>query len=216
MLAVILSALVAGQPAQAPDPPPLGSRIYRKARPVEKSEEGGVKVMHLFAACVAKTQKTGAKYLLTTEIGSADQSRAVNRLVGGNSRCLGLYAAKMSLSQTLFRGAIAEALYKQQFRQLPISAPASLVKSVEDVRGEASLVLGAFARCVVSRKAGGVDALLRTTAASSDEEVAIGALKDIFDPCALERQTIEIDALTLRAALAEALYVAVKQAEVRS
>lgn len=207
---LVAALLLSAGPGQDSGSVPLGSRIPRKVEELTAPEKDAVKILHRFSQCIAKSKRPGSLVLLATEYNSPQQESVVRRLIGSSTICL-RDASKMRLTSTLFRGGIAEALYRTDY-PYPPALPEGRTHAPEDARGDPVLVLNAFVRCVAARDTGGVDKLLRTAPGSDEERVAINALNTNFAPCALEGQKLELNTLTLRAALAEAQYNWVRSA----
>jgi hypothetical protein len=186
-------------------------------------QRDATKVMHQFADCISKKMPTKVRALLATMPDSDDQSRLVKSLVGDPSSCLE-NASKMRLTSTLFRGALAEALLKndpvivqrtavllssppsQSFDRLTAALANSEPSTCLNDEDRATLVGRWVAYCSVHENPLPIRALLATEAGSAAEAEALRALESTFSHCLLKGQTLTVDRLTMRALLAEALY----------
>jgi len=184
------------------------------------AERHAIGVLHKFAKCIAKTKTVQAQALLATLPESAEQFRLVREIVGQESSCL-RDAREMRLKPSLFRGAIAEALYnlnaivgspplspsvpRNTFESLTARLAAADVDGL-DVEDRALLVGRWLAYCSVHEDPGAVDGLMATAPGSVKEGEGLRGFAELFSRCLIQGQTLQVDQLTMRALLAEALY----------
>ena len=117
----------------------------------------------------------------------------------------------MEIRPALARGVIAEALYRLQFARRPQPTPAVEVAPVlsaskADPDDLHAAIVYEFAQCITDSKPAAVRALALSKIGSADEKAAFAAIVPAMAPCLYKGQTVEIDRLTLRFRLAEALY----------
>ncbi|MEA3034471.1 MAG: hypothetical protein QOH04_226 [Sphingomonadales bacterium] len=201
---------------------PLGSRLPVPDwdQPETADQAKAHEVLRIFADCIVKTKPAQAQALLMTPPNSPQQTRAVSAIVGQYSSCL-KYSGEMQLSPTLFRGAIAESLWRgtaagRTLEQAEASPPdferfvAALNASSPNAARYSdwpALVLGRWmAFCAAGANPAGVDRLLWTGLGTAEELTALNALRPTLAACLTQNQTVETNRITTRALLAEALY----------
>jgi hypothetical protein len=217
--------LAAAPPAPAPAPAthvPLGSRLpvpdWDEPETVDQAKAH--EVLRTFADCVVKTKPAQAQALLMAPLNSPQQTRAVAAIVGKYSSCL-KYSGQMELSVVLFRGAIAESLWRATAAGRTLvpaqTSPPDYERFVAAFeatsRGAArysdwqALVLGRWmAFCAARADPGAVDRLLWTGLGTAEELTALNALRPALAACLTRDETIQTNRITTRAFLAEALY----------
>jgi hypothetical protein len=212
--------------AAAPPPAthvPLGSRLPVPDwdQPETADQAKAHEVLRTFSDCIVKTKPAQAQALLMTLPGSPQQARLVSEIVGKFNSCL-KYQGRMELSTTLFRGAIAESLWRATAANrtsLPSAEPNPIgyEQFVATLRGAnpmaaqnpdwPGLALGRWmAFCAARADPAGVDRLLSTGLGTADELAALNALRPALATCLTRDQTIQTNRITTRALLAEALY----------
>lgn len=129
--------------------------------------------------------------------------------------CVQLYS--VTTRQTAMQGAAAEGWYliknangaPAAFATAENTAPAEkeiaarIASANEQTRPQ--VIVDEFARCVAATNPLGVDRLLRTPVAGSEEAAAVRELSEGLPACAFEGQKLTFDSEMLRAALAFAL-----------
>jgi len=225
-LALLLLPLTLAAAPPAPPPAthvPLGSRLPVPDwdQPETADQAKAHEVLKTFSDCIVKTKPAQAQALLGTLPDSPQQARVVGDIVGKYSNCL-KYDGRMELSTTLFRGAIAESLWRAT-----AAARTSLPKAEPNPMGyeqfEATLrsanpmlarnadwpgsVLGRWmAYCAARADPAGVDRLLWTGLGTAQELEALNALRPALATCLTRDQTVQTNRITTRALVAEALY----------
>ncbi|MEA3039410.1 MAG: hypothetical protein QOE79_1923 [Sphingomonadales bacterium] len=217
--------LAAAPPASGPAPAthvPLGSRLPVPDwdEPETADQAKANEVLKTFADCVVKTKPSQAYALLMTPPDSPQQTRAVSAIVGKYNSCL-KYEGQMELSPILFRGAIAESLWRataagrtlvpaeasprdsERFEAALRAGSPTVARSSE----WPALLLGRWmAFCAVRADPAAVDRLLWTGLGTAEELAALNALRPALAACLTRNQTIQTNRITTRALLAEALY----------
>jgi hypothetical protein len=197
---------------------PIGSRIpvWEEEPPVDQRE--GVRVLYDFAGCVAKTMPTEAAAVLAALPDSKEQ-RAALRILLERERCL-RDASRMEVKASLFRGALAEALYRRSAPVTPALAPRPMKLDFEslaarlaaadasglDGEDNALLTVRWMAYCAAHENPIGVDAVLRTRIGREDETLAFRELRRTLSGCLFRGHQAVVARVPLRAVLAEALY----------
>jgi hypothetical protein len=216
--------LAAAPPPRAPATHvPLGSRLPVPDwdQPETADQAKAHEVLKTFSDCIVKTKPAQAQALLMTLPNSPQQTRIVSEIVGKYSSCL-KYDGQMELSTTLFRGAIAESLWRATAAartSLPKAEPSPIgyEQFEATLRGAnprlaqnadwPGLVLGRWmAFCAARADPAGVDRLLGTGVGTAEELAALNALRPALATCLTQGQTVETNRITTRALLAEALY----------
>jgi len=198
---------------------PLGSRIPRWREVPLAGEREAAAVLRSFGRCIVRTQRSRAEALVRSAPDSAEMSRLSVQLVGRPTRCLS--ARRMSLTSALFRGALAEALLAQPdlagLAVAPAPAPenfdafAALAISADvdglDEEDRALLVGRWMATCIAHQQPEIIRRLLATSGMAAEERRLLAASEAAFNNCLDSGQVLRVDQLTLRAVLAEALYL---------
>lgn len=201
--------------AQADSPPKvevrLGSRIPVPV-PVSLEETASQRetsrIVHAFARCVVNGNPTLTASIVETSPYPVGEERAYRTALFARaqrlmSRCL--RAEMMRSPESVIVGAFAEQLYRRRFRTLPPLGPANLSTATDpdDISLRVTLQ---FAACLIDRSDAEVDALLRSEVGSDRENAALGALSDSFVGCLDAGNSLRLNRLTLRTALADQLY----------
>lgn len=200
---------------------PIGTRIPQWVEPKLLAEKESVRVLHDFARCIVGRKASDARALLVSPPESKEQQRAGARMVGRPTTCL-KNARKMTLKASLFRGAIAEALYAGSAlhdpmpdTKAPIGFEAFTTKlAAHDADGldeeDKGLLVGRWvAYCAVHEGGGLVRSLLQTTPMTPEEAAGMRELNKVFSSCLPDGRSLTVNMLTMRALLAEALYARV-------
>ncbi len=167
-----------------------------------------------FTDCLAGREWVTARPLFDTRLGSVEERRLLNRILGPNgSECM--IADRMQATSMLLRGGIAESRYRQVYASSAVATvnaepapipPGAAFEWVAFNRESGPNALRAFASCLAEREAGGVHALLMTRIGRREERDAYQALSRRFGACLAPGQRLRANSLTLRPWLAEALY----------
>jgi hypothetical protein len=140
---------------------PIGSRVQRRSEYVTADERDAAWTMHRFAECLVRTREQQMIELLSTGLNSPEQNRIVRDVIGWRSRCL--RARSMQIDHVLLRGAVAEALFRQELRGRQIGPPDRAPELLDaDPARNSSAALERFGRCMVSRHPDSVRALIGT------------------------------------------------------
>jgi hypothetical protein len=220
-------ALFLGWAVAAATPPsthvPLGSRLpvpdWNEPDTADQSRAN--EVLRVFADCIVGKKPAESRALLRTLPNSPQQARAVTALIGKSTACL-KYSGQMALSPILFRGAIAESLWRGDAATRP-SLPRAQADAA-DYERFAAILNGGYPRgatdpdwpatllsrwmafCAVRADPAAVDRLLATASGSADELRALAGIRPSLAGCLAQGQTIQTNRITTRALLAEALY----------
>jgi hypothetical protein len=191
-------------------PPAIGA-----AQRVGMSQEQSQRSTRAFVQCmVANRKQLSEQYLGATE--PADFAKWRDRL-WDNVRCnlpgfpgTGSGFRSFTMPIDVERGLVAEQLILTG-RVTPPTEPAKPATPAPyqprwaAVTGRAPAV-DEMADCVAANDPGGVVALLRSDADSDAEKAAFAALGEKFGQCLVSGATLKANRLSMRAALAEALY----------
>lgn len=198
---------------------PLGSRIPRWEEISVRGDVDVVQILQKFANCIVKSKQAEIAELLATLPDSLAERKAVTKLVGKPTACL-QQASQMRLRAPLFRGALAEALYK-------FKIPQPEVLSGQPMRLEYAKFIAALAAgdsdgvdeedkdlhvvrwvsyCTAHENPAGVDRLVRSDPNTPREIESLRSLRNVMSACLFEKQRIGFNRINVRAALAEALY----------
>jgi hypothetical protein len=217
-------ALVAASPgAAAPEPKgepvtPTGTRIPRWEMPVVASTAKAVRTLHTYSACLVSKVKDPSA-LLRTPPESAEQAAVVRKLTGKSRGCY--FDGQLRFQAYLFRGAMAEALFRAKLPPLgegPAPAPppdsfeqfsARLIAGSRrpiDEEGR-QIVMGRWlGYCSAYENPGGIAAVLQAEPSTPSEIAALRAMRPTLEGCLFRGTTASMDAIAVRALLAEALY----------
>jgi hypothetical protein len=164
------------------------------------------------AACVAKRAPTRIESLLRTAPGSAKESNILSTFQSRLDWCLPTDES-IGFPWTLLRGALVEALYKEQF---PTPLPAAQAAAPEVLTAWAAPHLSSggtveleyfhgVARCVVAHDPVLVERLLATTPMAADEVRALKPIRPLLPGCIDAGIGFTASRESLRGLLAEAL-----------
>ena len=205
-LAAVAGLVLAAQaPDWAANPPP---RLPGTMQPT-------LDQFRYFTDCVVSAQWVTTRPLFETAMGSDDEHRVLQNILGGDYGNECLYVLRMRMTSTLMRGGLAESRYRLVYGRDPASpintesAPVPEGASFQWVgfgRHSPPSQLFAFATCLAAREPGAVHALLMTRIGRSDERNAFQALSRRFGACLAPGQRLSANSLTFRPFLAEAMY----------
>jgi hypothetical protein len=186
---------------------PLGSRVQRRADYVTSSERDAAWTMHRFAECLVRTREQQMVDLIASPLNSPEQNRIVRDVIGWRSRCL--RARSMQIDNVLLRGAVAEALYRQELRGRQIGRPRQAPPLIGiDTARSVPAALQLYGRCMTRRDPQAVRALVGTRPGSREERAALQAVTARLPECLPAAPERARHPLLLRAAVAEAFYLA--------
>lgn len=185
---------------------PVGSRVARTPTYVTASENDAAWVLHRLAECLVRTRQEQMLDLLSTRLNSREQMRIVRDAIGWKTRCL--QARSMALDNILLRGAVAEALYRQELRGRTVGRidhpPAPL--SGDPARSSA-VALERFGRCMITRYPDRAEAIIGTRPGSDQEEAALERITEVLPVCLPEAPRRARHPQLLRGAIGEAFYL---------
>jgi hypothetical protein len=205
----LVAAVLAGTPAVAQDSSaayrgrPDPSDRPRNTAPVDSAE--AKRWMQRFAQCVVAGDPTGARQLLATSPGSADERDRLVRIAQQRANCL--HHGKLRMQGNWMRGAIAEQLYLRAYPK-PIKAPATPDAPLTARADAQKWPYQAYADCIVARNAPAADAMLRAEPGSAAEKSALQQTMPTLSSCLAggKDSKLAIDRTMLRGYLAESLY----------
>jgi hypothetical protein len=219
----LLLAMGAAQPAADPPPTPptrsrfekvetpdqdvpVGSRVQRTPTYVTASEHDSAWVLHRLAECLVRTRPEQMLELLSTRLNSGEQTRIVRDVIGWRTRCL--QARSMALDNILLRGAVAEALYRQELRGRSVGridqAPPPLAG---DPARNSAVALERFGRCMATRYPDRAEAIIGTRPGSDREEEALDRITEVLPDCLPAAPRRARHPQLLRGAIGEAFYL---------
>ena len=180
------------------------------------------RLLRAFGRCLASAAPARARSFLVLQPGSRAEQRVGDDLAANApDRCAQRIpeAAGLKFNATLLRGAMAEELYEQDFKNVPPPAPDPAaqfvaiqpvgengIKVTSEIRA-GRLLLHGYARCVARGAPSAVHALSATLPVSPEERAAL-SLRPILSTCLPVSQTFEMGVQQFRSALTEALYLA--------
>ena len=205
----LVAAVLAGTPAVAQDSSaayrgrPDPSDRPRNTAPVDSAE--AKRWMQRFAQCVVAGDPTGARQLLATSPGSADERDRLVRIAQQRANCL--HHGKLRMKGNWMRGAIAEQLYLRAYPK-PIEAAATPDAPLTARADAQKWPYQAYADCIVARNAPAADAMLRAEPGSAAEKSALQQTMPTLSSCLAggKDSKLAIDRTMLRGYLAESLY----------
>ena len=205
----LVAAVLAGTPALAQDSSaayqgrPDPAARPRNTAPVDSAE--AKRWMQRFAQCVVAGDPTGARQLLATSPGSADERDRLVRIAQQRANCL--HHGKLRMQGNWMRGAIAEQLYLRAYPK-PIEAPATPDAPLTARADAQKWPYQAYADCIVARNAPAADAMLRAEPGSAAEKSALQQTMPTLSSCLAggKDSKLAIDRTMLRGYLAESLY----------
>jgi hypothetical protein len=219
LLAIVGTPALAQSSDKRASETPLGTRIPRWEKKSLVAETQAVEIMRRFARCTIKTRRKASVAILSTLPNSKEEAKWVGPLIGlKGSSCL--TAAKMTVNSALLRGTIAEVLLDEPEhggRVLSVARPqqgfdtftrplTAVYQDGMDAGDRAVLVGRWVAYCSAHEDPARVRLLLASKPASRDELAALRDMGDLFSKCLLQGQKLELEALSMRALLAEAIY----------
>lgn len=209
LAAAVLPVAAQAGSGRAPGLPRWESRL-------QVEERAHMQKIRIYAACMAQRRPAEVAALLETPIGSRDQRRHLNDLVG-RGECI---EGAIAIRELGLRGAFAERLVNlaDPPPELRRDAPpdgdfasyraAAAAASGRRLRAEGEALVHALwaARCAVRQSPSAVLELLRTEAASREELAALRNLTPVIAGCAAAPGAITVDRHAMRESLAEAAY----------
>lgn len=151
--------------------------------------------------CLAETKRSKSEAFIAATLGTPEEAAAYKQLIGKNTTCLA-DLSRMSVSRPLFRGAIAEGLYRAQF-----AAGAPTPPGPAAAGGIPRTVMGQFADCYARAHPREVHALVTgTKIASKEERAAFFRMASGFGACLPAGTRVALQPSEVRLSLAEALY----------
>lgn len=198
---------------------PIGTRLPRWERPVVASEAKAIRTLRAFSSCLA-LKVEAAPQLLRTLPETAEEERVVRELTSGRRKC-SFGWGELRLRPYLFRGSIAEALYRagvaagagppapapipQGFESFAAKLTAADRNGLDDE--DRNLLVGRWlGYCAAHENPSGIDSLLRSEPSTPAEISALRVLRPTLDGCLFKGQIADLSAVAIRALLAEALY----------
>lgn len=177
------------------------------------SEEGGQKAALVYSVgrCVAsRSREASAALLSALPLGGGEVYPAQKEMINSLD-CAG--SSVPDDSGFLLRGAIAQALYRADFKEFGI-APKNrpewvnlrLPVEAEDTAGSKTDELYKWGDCVVRNDTKGVEALLQTPAGSRQEAMILRRTKPYMAACLSEGKSLAVAPYELRSLFAQAAY----------
>lgn len=213
ILGTLLVAALVAPPAEAE--PPTGSRLGERLKPGHpRADPDAVRTGHRLAACLYLKRTAEVVRFLNTV--SDEESRRYARTLSRSIECSSVTLADpdfvegtaVGTSSDIWRGMLAEAALGKMGHDIALEALPTSVDYRRDwfaVTGRPAAV-DEMAVCTADRDPAGVRALMATTPEAPEERVAVQALSPTLGPCLPQGATLKANRLSLRAALAEALY----------
>lgn len=185
---------------------PVGSRVQRAPTYVTASENDAAWILHRLAECLVRTRQEQMLELLSTRLNSREQTRILNDAIGWRTRCL--QARSMALDNILLRGAVAEALYRQELRGREVGRIAHAPQALSgDPTRSSAVALQRFGRCMVARHPDRAEAIIGTRPGSDREEAALVRIMEVLPECMPQAPRRARHPQMLRGAIGEAFYL---------
>lgn len=164
-----------------------------------------------FGTCAAVRASGQGQQVLASQPGSKAERAALNRLYDRTEGCVTYEVTSAPVMR--IRGAVAEGLIATSLGGASMRPPQvtsavfAVDTSVDETRRRINDQVYGFGQCVVAAQPMAVRALADAVPGSPDERAAIGVLKPALGPCLPNSSTMRLDKPTLRAVLAESLYM---------
>lgn len=174
------------------------------AKPAVNPSAVDIGTVHVFAACLADRYRPGVRKLLALDYRSRAYDHMLDTLLDEGSRCLPFAFGKLRSSGVLIAGALAEAVLPSTLDGSSLAARVAHDPSRAPVAARDD---GEYlALCAVRTMPDEISALLATKPASSEERLALAAIKPRLGPCLRAGAAARVNAAGLRAILALAAY----------
>ena len=170
---------------------------------VASADTAGVRVADGFADCIIESMPKQSRALLEMAPASTEE-RALLAKFGKVSGCMGVLRGQLRMSAEFMRGAIANALYRRQYAQSPVTNVG--VTNVPRATGVADLLAHDLARCLVSRVPASVHDFIVARAGTENAVTSFRPIAAEFPNCAPATGGLRTTHTLLRARLAEAIY----------
>ena len=167
--------------------------------------------LRTFGACTAARATTLGQQLLASQPGSKRERGTLNRLYDRTEGCVTYNVTHAPVMR--IRGAVAEGLIATSLGGASMRAPVvsgvvfTLDDSVDEGRCRINEQVYGFGQCVVAAQPMAVRSLIETAPDSAEERAAVRALRPALSPCLPSSTAMQLDRPTLRAVLAESLYM---------
>lgn len=203
-----LALICAAAPALAQE---TGTLITRRPASVEfDTREGARNTMRQFGDCTVARSRISAKRLIDSPADSPEYERRVKFIT--KEECLG--AGTLVFPFTVLRGALFEALYRNEFGR---SGPADFAATPAfDYRGgysgalsplaASTVAIGRFGDCVARADGAAARDMLLSQPETTDEKAALKRIKPKLSGCVVQGQTTKFSPSMLRSAIAEGMY----------
>lgn len=206
----VLIALSSGSAAQYgsyPQPQPQMPSAAQRNRDQASTEPTPPADVYRAAACLVGRDAEAATELLAAAPASTDERRLAQSTLRSAQRCI-RQRAPIVTSATMFRGAVAEALYEVQFASPQASrTPAAAVRPSQVDASAGSLATAvSLAECATAGQPEAVRNMLATDVASPAEMSALQGLTPVLSRCVAAGTSLNADRMMLRGLLAESLY----------
>ena len=205
-LAIALMLLLVGGAAQAQ--PETGSLIDRHRGSVGSVRSEGRpaarQVVNTYGRCVARNRRQRAEAILDMPLLTDEQTREIDRFIGGEDRCLGNDLAEARFDFLTVLGAMAEWFVITRYGDVGLNRVAQLAAGPA-ADGLTRSGWESIATCIARGDPAAAFALVQTRPTSSEEGDAIARLMPQLPPC-LPRGENSFNRSSLRAIVATGLY----------
>jgi hypothetical protein len=205
---LVLAALL-GSAAPAVAQPEIGSLIDRHRGSVgtvrSEGREAARQVINTYGRCVARNRSQRAEAVLALPLLSEEQTREIDRFIGGEDRCLGNDLTQARFDFLTVLGAMAEWFVIERHGDVGLARAAGLAPG--EAAGEQLARSGweSIATCIARGDPAAAFALVQSVPASDAERAAIAQLMPQLAPC-LPRGQNSFNRSSLRAIVAAGLY----------
>lgn len=198
-----------------------GTLITHKAAQVEyRGKKAARTTMEAFTGCIVSRSRGRAVRFVSMRVDDPGYQKSMRSLFDSmGDECLS--SGDLAFSDTIFRGAIFQALYAAEFpNDGPIdfaSVPTSGFREAYGAQAApaavSTLALEHFGECVARADGQGVRNLLGALPSSAHEAMLFNALVPRFSGCIPKGETLAFSKVILKGALAEGMYWLSKAAQ---
>jgi len=176
-----------------------------------------IQMLHKLATCFVEKSPDTWRRLLAMVPGSTDERDLLLRMIdAAGERCMQpvTTATRLSGQSSVFRGPLAEAIWKKAYRDgrkpakaiAPFGIKAALVSTDLTSKSRTALLALTFGECVLASDGRNAVALLETEPASVGEKAVFDRLQPALAPCLPQGNTLKLSYVILRGVLAEVVY----------
>lgn len=193
----------------------LGSRLDPAVRKIENADTSGSDAaLYRFVECAVTRREFKVRAVLDARTEPA-YAKAIESLSDAQRCASDAYVAQdasvimFTADRGVLRGYVGEAFLKKEHKRVealaPLAAQRSYTRDWYVMTGRPQAI-DEMATCVADINPAGIDGLLKTGIGSKEEKAAIGAIAPSLGTCLATGYKLNANRLSIRTALAEALY----------